>query len=638
MRRSHDNEANSENREHRPLRIAIASGKGGTGKTTVAANLAATLIEEQLPVAYIDCDVEAPNGHLFFNTITEKSTPVYIPVPEIDDSRCTLCGACGAACRFSAVVALPNTVLTFPKLCHGCGGCVRACSVGAIRTTPREVGVVEEKRAGIMPLYQGTLQIGESMAPPVIRDLLKQAPSERILILDAPPGTSCPVVEVVKFADGVVLVTEPTPFGLNDLKLAVEMVRTLKKPFSVVVNRAGIGNDDVLQYCEVEGIPVLLQIANERAIAEAYSRGRLAVDAVPSLKPQFSKLYESLSGQFGPPPTQPETEEETLAIYSEALLSESKRPAPFRETPSLSELVVVSGKGGTGKTGIAASFLALLAPQRTAAAADCDVDAADLHLILSPQIQRRNYYSGGKKAVIDQSRCSGCGACMMECRFDAVRETKSDRQRLYKIQSTSCEGCGVCVDSCPESAVALVPVINGEWFVSKSRFGPFAHARLGTASENSGKLVSLVRRKGREAGGDDARTLLICDGSPGIGCPVISSLTGATMVLIVSEPTLSGMHDMKRIAKLCDMLGATAGVCVNKADLNLEVAEEIEREAARLGIPNLGRIRYDESVIAAQVRGISVVEYNEGPAAADICSLWKNVQAAFNTADIKTRS
>jgi MinD superfamily P-loop ATPase len=304
--------------------------------------------------------------------------------------------------------------------------------------------------------------------------------------------------------------------------------------------------------------------------------------------------------------------------------------APFRETPTIPELVVVSGKGGTGKTGIAASLLALFGHMNNAAAADCDVDAADLHLILSPENRHQGYFSGGKKALIDQSRCVGCGTCRSVCRFDAVRDEAPNGRARYSVDAASCEGCGVCVDSCETHAIDLAPAVSGEWFVSDSRFGPFAHARLGIASENSGKLVSLVRTKGREAGGDAQRSLIICDGSPGIGCPVISSLTGAQLVLIVAEPTLSGLHDMKRIAKLCGVLGVKAGICVNKADLNLDVTAQIEVEAELRGILKFGRIRYDESVVAAQLKGLSVVEYNEGPASTDIRTLFEKVKVELS--------
>jgi MinD superfamily P-loop ATPase len=237
------------------MRIAVASGKGGTGKTTLATNLAFVLAQEGVPVAYLDCDVEEPNGHIFLKPEIERTSRVSILVPEVDESKCTYCRACSEACRFSAILALKEKVLTFPNLCHGCGGCSLACGEDAIREVPRPMGVVEQGRAGKVVFVQGRLDVGEAMAPPVIREVLKAAPKEGTVIVDAPPGTSCPVIESVKGADVVLLVTEPTPFGLHDLKLAVGMVRALGIPFAVAVNRVGVGDREVFSFCQAEEIP-----------------------------------------------------------------------------------------------------------------------------------------------------------------------------------------------------------------------------------------------------------------------------------------------------------------------------------------------------------------------------------------------
>lgn len=610
----------------RTLRIAVASGKGGTGKTTIATNLAVTWAETGARTAYVDCDVEEPNGHIFLRPTIRTTREVTTPVPEVDETRCTLCGACGKACRYSAILALPNEVLTFPNLCHGCGGCTLACTEGAIREVPRVTGIVEEGTAGQVTFLHGKLDVGEAMAPPVIRAVLAAAPTDGTIVIDAPPGTSCPVIESVKTADVVLLVTEPTPFGLNDLKLAVEMVRALGMPFGVAVNRAGTGDDAVFEYCAAERIPVLLALPNDRAIARAYSRGELAVTARPELRSLFVGLCEKLGA---------------LAL-AERLKRAGKRAAPFAVAPvpdmlpservqhgqknGLQDLVVISGKGGTGKTSIVASFFALA---ERAAVADCDVDAADLHLVLGPTVRQRHPFSGGNTAVIDSERCTGCGVCSERCRFDAIRAPGEGTSDNYEVDAVSCEGCGVCVDVCPEGAAALVPVINGEWFVSETRHGPMVHARLGIAQENSGKLVSLVRREAKAVARSNRREILICDGSPGIGCPVIASIAGARMVLVVTEPTLSGLHDLRRVAALCQQLEIKAGVCINKADINPEVAAEIEVDAARWGIPLLGRIRYDESVTTAQVRQLAAVEDSESPAAADMRALWEQVATAM---------
>ncbi|HUU03457.1 MAG TPA: P-loop NTPase [Myxococcota bacterium] len=605
----------------KPMRLAIASGKGGTGKTTLATNLAAVLAERENPVAYLDCDVEEPNGHLFLRPQLEKSVPVTIAVPEVDESLCNYCGACGKACRFSAILALKNKVLTFPKLCHGCGGCMLACPEEAIREVPRPIGIVESGASGPLRFVHGKLDIGEAMSPPLIRAVISAAPENHTLVLDAPPGTSCPVIETVKTADVVLLVTEPTPFGLNDLELAVETIRLLGLPFGVAVNRAGVGDRAVYDYCAREDIPLLFELPDDRRIATAYSRGELAIKALPELKPLFFDLADKLGKlATGPrPEARPVKEQQTEGYTSSALPSE-QLPAEARQTAC--EIVIISGKGGTGKTSVTASFAALAGK---VVVADCDVDAADLHLVLNPEVRERRSFSGGQEAWIDPNLCDSCGLCAEHCRFDAILPNQGDHPDSFLIDPISCESCGVCVDVCPAKAVTMYPSVDGEWFISETSHGPMVHARLGIAKENSGKLVTLVRREARATAALRGLDLILSDGSPGIGCPVIASITGARMALVVSEPTLSGLHDLERVVELTRHFDVKTVVAINKADINLDMSAKIELAAESLGIPVLGRIRYDVEVTHAQVAHKAVVEHCDGPAAEDIRNLWKKV-------------
>lgn len=269
--------------------IAIASGKGGTGKTTVAVHLAATLLFRKRTVQYLDCDVEEPNGHLFLKPTIDASESVGIPVPVVDAARCIACGKCAEVCEFNAIAMLKKP-LVFPELCHGCGACALVCPVGAIRESPRAIGVAETGRAGSIAFAQGRLNVGEPMAPPLIRAVKARRDPDAVALFDSPPGTSCPVVATVRGADFVVLVTEPTPFGLHDLALAVATLRPLGRPLGVVVNRA---DDDrrVQDYCQAENLPVLAELPDDRRVAETYARGELIFDRLPDWRDRFETLW-----------------------------------------------------------------------------------------------------------------------------------------------------------------------------------------------------------------------------------------------------------------------------------------------------------------------------------------------------------
>lgn len=283
------------------------------------------------------------------------------------------------------------------------------------------------------------------------------------------------------------------------------------------------------------------------------------------------------------------------------------------------ELVIISGKGGTGKTSVAAS-IAFLAQNKVMA--DCDVDAADLHLVLQPETRQTTVFEGGKKAVISGEACTSCGECLRYCRFDAISDD-------FVVNPISCEGCGVCARFCPHGAIEMKDHTSGQWFVSDTRHGPLVHAKLGIAEGNSGKLVTILKKKAREIAGEKGYGLVIIDGSPGTGCPVIATMSGASLALIVTEPTVSGIHDMKRVHELARHFNITTTVCVNKADINPEHVATIKALCAENGIQVVGEIPYDTDVTRAQVAGKSVVEHSNGPAAAEIRRLWKEVEHAL---------
>ncbi len=295
----------------------------------------------------------------------------------------------------------------------------------------------------------------------------------------------------------------------------------------------------------------------------------------------------------------------------------------------MKELVVISGKGGTGKTSLAAAFAALACP---AVVADCDVDAADLHLVLDPQVRQTSDFVGGKRAAIAPDQCLGCGRCAALCRFGAIHLNGPGNgviEKTYAVDPVACEGCKVCVEFCPVKAIAFHDTVNGQWFLSDTRFGPMVHAKLGIAEENSGKLVTLIRRKAREITEERKLDLIVVDGSPGIGCPVIASITGADLVLIVTEPTLSGRHDLGRVADLAANFGIRTLLCINKADINPQMTAQISEEAHKRGITVVGEIPYDDAFTKAQIMKATVPEYTGGEITERIKALWRQVTYAL---------
>jgi len=291
----------------------------------------------------------------------------------------------------------------------------------------------------------------------------------------------------------------------------------------------------------------------------------------------------------------------------------------------MKEIVVISGKGGTGKTSIVAAFANLA---KNAVFADCDVDAADLHLVLEPDVKQTSDFSGGKQASIIAEKCIGCGKCKELCKFDAINFNGPANDivgKTFTVDPVSCEGCKVCVEFCPADAIEFKDAINGQWFISDTRFGTMVHAKLGIAEENSGKLVFLIRKETKRIAEEQKKDLIIVDGSPGIGCPVIASITGADLVLIITEPTLSGKHDLERVAELAAGFNIPTLVAINKFDLNSDMADQIEKDVLKRNIKVVGKIRYDKAFTKAQIMKTSVVEYTSGAVTEDVKALWRNV-------------
>jgi len=296
----------------------------------------------------------------------------------------------------------------------------------------------------------------------------------------------------------------------------------------------------------------------------------------------------------------------------------------------MKELVVISGKGGTGKTSIVAAFAGLT---KNAVFADCDVDAADLHLILEPKVRHTSDFSGGKRAFIITEKCIACGKCRELCRFDAINFNgpgNSKAAKTFTVDGISCEGCKVCVEFCPVNAIEFNNSVNRQWFISDTRFGPMVHAKLGIAEENSGKLVTLIRKEARRIAEEEKKDLVIVDGSPGIGCPVIASITGADLVLIITEPTLSGKHDSERVADLAAGFKMPVVIAINKFDLNPDMAEQIEEDARKRNIKVVGKIRYDKSFTKAQIAKSTIIEHTDEAVSEEVRSLWRNVTDALN--------
>lgn len=605
--------------------LAVASGKGGTGKTTFSVNLAYALAwrernapaEQHRAVRLLDCDVEEPNDHLFVRPTFTEEKEVRVPKPVWNEESCTGCGLCAEKCNYNALAVVKGKVLIFPELCHSCGVCAYVCPHGALTERQTTIGTVQSAPENDPFFFaHGLLNIGEALAPNVVHGVKENIDPKAINIIDASPGTACPVVGAVQGTDAVLLVTEPTPFGLNDLKLAVGLTLKMGVPTGIIVNRSDGEDRIIADYAAEVGLPIAGRIPFRREYAEAYSAGEVLSERFPELRDNLLGIFDRMATAL--PPEPPE----------DAWLVDDQPAAPFANggATQYREVTVISGKGGTGKTTVTAS-LAQLATNKVLA--DNDVDAADLHLLLAPAIREAHDFVGGTKARIEPAGCIGCGKCAEACHFDAISLDGPGNdivRQTYRIEPLACEGCGLCPLVCPVEAIESKPNVTGCWYVSGTANGPMVHARLGFAEENSGRLVAQVRNRAGELAGEVGAELILGDGPPGTGCPVIASVSGSDLVLIVTEPTVSGVHDMERVMQLAAHFGVPTAVVVNKADLNADQARRIEDIANARGSRVIGRVPFDRAVNDALMAGKTVIEFDDGAAATAIRDIWANLQ------------
>ncbi len=606
------------------MKIAISSGKGGVGKTLAAACLASVMAQTQ-PVCYVDCDVEAPNGHLFFKTAHTESADEALPCIEgMDPKRCTYCGQCARVCYYNALAVGKKNAIAFPELCRWCGACLRVCPADALIVGRRVVGTTCRGQAGLICLHWATLAAGAGgMTVRLIEQLKERTQNEALVILDSPPGTSCSAVHTIRGADIVILVADPTRFGVHDLKLSVRLCRSMNIEPLVLMNRVGLGDADGLRrWCKEHHLRILAELPDSREIASFYSQGILPVTQIESLRLQFQNMAQALRQM---PSMQVTTD------HSDVVLSWQRDDVKITELPDIGgqpstqpvEITIVSGKGGTGKTSLCACFAQLAG----GVAADCDVDAADMHLLLEPKVLEQGIFRGGRVMQIDSARCTQCGACVDVCQWKAI--VRQDDGSVL-IAEQDCEGCGTCLLVCPVDAIGTRPTDDGRWYWSSTRLGPMSHAMLGPGKENSGKLVTLVRKQAavRADGFDKANRVVVLDGSPGTGCPVIASIGGARAAVIVTEPTVSGLHDLERILELTEHFRIRAGIIINKADLNRQMAEKIKFAVKSHHADLLGELPYDTVFVQAQQAGKTILEYQpDSELSETIRWIWKQIQS-----------
>jgi MinD superfamily P-loop ATPase len=602
------------------MNISIASGKGGTGKTTVAVNLAHVWAEKSAtPVHLVDCDVEAPNDHLFLNFEEFLSTPVNLPKPVIDEDKCTGCGKCARACNYNALTVIKKKVLLFDELCHSCNVCNYVCPQQAVSSAPVKIGNIHNVEQGLpFKLSWGELDIGQVQAPDIIRELRNSLDKDSINILDSSPGCGCAVRETLAGVDVVLLVTEPTPFGLNDLRLAAELSLQLRIPTGIIINRSD-GKDKIIEdFSQTSRIPILGRIPFERKYAESYSKGKLLAEDYPEVRTIMQDLCEKimdLAETFPPRQT-----------FNFADISELNKPdeSPAPQRSDISEAVVISGKGGTGKTTVCASLASL---REQSIFFDADVDASNLPILLKGRIKSTQKFSSGAKAEIKNEICVKCGKCAEFCRFKAIEKLGNAG---FKVIEEACEGCGLCEFVCPVNAAQMHPADTGYCHLSETAYGELSHAFLNIGEENSGKLVTEVRNQALRIASRKNNLNILGDGSPGVACPVIAAITGCNLAVAVTEPTVSGIHDLKRVIKLARYFDIDSCVVINKADINPEQTEKIKVFCAENTIPVIGEIPFDEAVGKALKESKHLMEIPPCPAQNAIEKISNELKAKFN--------
>lgn len=599
------------------FKIAICSGKGGTGKTTVALSLAWTLgqaSEFELPVMLLDCDVEEPNCHLFLNCNYGEPQSVTAEKPIFDLEKCIGCGKCARKCRYNAIAVVKGKPLVFNDLCHSCGVCQAICPHDAIKLEHQPIGVIHiDNEHRPFAFAYGLLNIGESQSPLVIGELSKQALTNGVTIIDGPPGTACPTVKTLTQADKIILVTEPTPFGAHDLALALNLCNELEKPCGIIINRSDENDQIIENLAKSHQVEIIARIPYRREFARACSEGSILSAEFPSLREEVISGFSKLLSTAKVP-----ARVELQAVEVESPI---KPPALEETYDTYQELTILSGKGGTGKTTVAAAFSAL---SENRVFADCDVDAANLKLLLSGKTLYAKEIRLGHEAVIDPFKCNKCGLCAEKCRFSAISTDRVSGK--YQVNPMLCEGCGLCVEICPCKAVSEVEAETGKLMLSESSKGMLVHADLATAAENSGKLVSMVRDLAAATVERQKQEWLIADGPPGTACPAIASVTGTDRVILVTEPSVAALHDLERIKKLVKHFGLKPEIIINKADINGMVAHKIAELAQERGARVIGEIPFDETVKEAIKDGKPITEFNNGAASRALQEIWTKIK------------